>query len=200
MVTYHTLSFRINFIIGIILNSISCLMAYYFYFPPSRTHKLIERGTTKSKALASLDWIGVAFLCIGLTLFLAGVALGGATYPWKHPGWIVPTIIGFLSLVSLGLWEWKGAKQPFMAKELFVGKSRTFVLFLCVDFVAGMALYASAAFWAQLCRGIWQVTPLKVGVLSIPGGFGGASKFRSPQRTSCRTANSNQLVASSRGW
>jgi hypothetical protein len=43
--------------------------------------------------------------------------------------------------------------------------------------VAGMGLYAAAAFWAQLSRGIWEASPIKVGILSIPGGASGAGKL-----------------------
>jgi len=46
------------------------------------------------------------------------------------------------------------------------------VLFLVVDFVAGIGLYTAAAFWAQLARGVWSRSPIAVGYLNIPGGFG----------------------------
>jgi len=43
---------------------------------------------------------------------------------------------------------------------------------LVVDFVAGIGLYTAAAFWAQLARGVWGRSPIAVGYLNIPGGFG----------------------------
>ena len=35
MVKYHKLSFRINFIIGIVLNVIAIVMIWFFYKPPA---------------------------------------------------------------------------------------------------------------------------------------------------------------------
>jgi len=37
-------------------------------------------------------------------------------------------------------------------------------------------LFAAAAFWAQLVRGMWNGSPIDVGILSLPGGLGGAGK------------------------
>jgi hypothetical protein len=112
----------------------------------------------------------------GIILLLVGIALGGVTFPWNHAGVICPIVIGCTTLVAFWIWEAKFSRNPFMARDLFVGKTRTFTMFLLVDFVAGMGLYAAAAFWAQLVRGMWEGDPIKVGILCIPGGFGGAGK------------------------
>jgi hypothetical protein len=87
-----------------------------------------------------IDWIGVFLQTAGIVLLLVGITLGG-NYPWTNAKVLSTLIIGIVCLVFYGVWEWKGAKIPFMAHELFVGKSRTFVLFLIVDFVAGMGRY-----------------------------------------------------------
>jgi hypothetical protein len=42
-----------------------------------------------------------------------------------------------------------------------------------------VGLYSAAAFWAQLVRGVWSGSPMAVGWLNIPGGFGLAGKFSS---------------------
>ena len=69
--------------------------------------------------------------------------------PWSSKGVIAPFVLGGVSLVTLVVWEAYYAKNPFMARELFIGKWRTFGLFLVVDFVAGMGLYAALAFWVR---------------------------------------------------
>jgi hypothetical protein len=102
-------------------------------------------------------------------------------------------IIGVLSLVVFYVWEAKVAKFPFMAHELFIGQGRKFVLFLVVDFVAGMGLYAAAVFWAQLVRGVWEGNPIDVGILSLPGGLGGAGE-------SCITIQSTVILMISSWW
>jgi hypothetical protein len=176
MVVFHgKYGFRINFIIGVVLNTVSIAAAWIWYHPPSHGAKLGNR--TKMQAFRDLDWTGVGLMNTGIILILVAIGIGGTTVPWSSPGLIALIVISILSLVVFWLWEAKFAKNPFMARELFAGKARTFTAFLLIDFVAGMGLYAAAAFWAQLVRGLWQGDPIKVGILCIPGGIGGAGKF-----------------------
>ncbi|TLD20987.1 Neutral ceramidase B [Venturia nashicola] len=173
MVVYHgKYGFRINFIIGVVLNTISIGAAWIWYHPPSQGAKLGNR--TKMQAFKDLDWTGVGIMNIGITLMLVAVGIDGTTVSWSSPALIAVVAISILSLAVFWLWEAKFARNPFMARELFAGKARTFTAFLLIDFVVGMVLYA-AAFWAQLLRGLWQGDPIKVGVLYIPGGIGGAT-------------------------
>ncbi|KAF2400662.1 MFS general substrate transporter [Trichodelitschia bisporula] len=173
MVTQHgKYGFRINFIVGLILNVLSIVTAYFWYFPPSAGLRLGNQ--TRRAAFIGLDWMGVFLLNTAVILLLVGIALGGETYPWSHAGVVAPLVLSAVLLVALWFWEAYYAKNPFMAHELFIGKTRTFTMFLVIDFVAGMGLYAALAFWALLVRGMWEGTPMKVGVLVIPGGFGAA--------------------------
>jgi hypothetical protein len=108
----------------------------------------------------------------------------GGSDKWDRPSTLAPFIVGMVELLVFPIWESRFAKVPFMARELFQGQGRKFVMFLVVDFVAGMGLFAAAAFWAQLVRGVWQGSPIEVGMLSLPGGLGGAGKlfeFRTEQ-------------------
>jgi hypothetical protein len=119
-------------------------------------------------------------MAIGVVLFLMGVAFGGADFPWKSAGTILPIVIGICSLIALGIWEWKIASNPFFAHELFIGQARTFPIFLIITFVGGMSLYSAAAFWTQQVQGMWFRDPIKIGLSSIPGGIGGAGTFHFP--------------------
>jgi len=151
------------------LNVIALVLSYFWYHPPKTGKRLGNR--TKREAFAQIDWIGVFLQTAGIILLLVGITLGG-TYPWTDKRTLSPLVIGIATLIVYGLWEWKGAKHPFLAHDLFAGKLRTYVLFLVVDFVAGIGLYTAAAFWAQLARGVWSRSPIAVGYLNIPGGFG----------------------------
>ena len=143
---------------------------------------------TKRQAFINLDWTGVFLLNSGLLLLLVGISLGGV-HSWTSAITLAPLLVGIVELFVFWGWEWKVSTNPFMAHELFRGKLRSFVMFLVVDFVAGMGmliscfarlllriigLYAAAAFWAQLVRGVWNGSPIDVGILSLPGGLGGA--------------------------
>jgi hypothetical protein len=100
-----------------------------------------------------MDWSGVFLLNSGLLLLLVGISIGGE-HPWSSAIVLSPLVIGIVELLAFWIWEWKGSTNPFMARELFAKQQRKFVMFLIVDFVAGMGLYAAAAFWAQLVRGM----------------------------------------------
>jgi Fungal trichothecene efflux pump (TRI12) len=101
-----------------------------------------------------MDWSGVFLLNSGLLLLLVGISIGGE-HSWSSATVLTPLIIGIVELLAFWVWEWKGSTNPFMARELFTKQQRKFVMFLIVDFVAGMGLYAAAAFWAQLVRGVF---------------------------------------------
>jgi hypothetical protein len=97
------------------------------------------------QALRDLDWMGVFLMNAGLVLFLVAIGLGGTTFPWKSAGFIAPFIVGVVLIAVFIFWEAKIASFPFLDHDLFKGKTRTFSMFLVVDFVAGMGLYAAAA-------------------------------------------------------
>jgi hypothetical protein len=132
-------------------------------------------GKSRRKAIQELDWTGVFLLNSGILLVLVGISVG-SSHPLTSGVVLGPFIVGVVELLAFIFWEGKIAANPFLARELFTGQLRKFIMFLIVDFVAGMGLYAAAAFWAQLVRGIWQGDPIEVGILSIPGGLGGARK------------------------
>ena len=159
--------------IGIVLNALSTITLYFWYHPPS-TGKRLE-GQTKWQALKALDWTGLFLLNVGVILFLVSLSLGGATYPWGHPGVIAPLVISIVLFILFAIWEAKLAKNPFFEKGLFQGQSRLFSLFLLMSFFLG-GVGAAVAFWAQAVRGIWNGDPIKVGILCIPGGIGAARK------------------------
>jgi hypothetical protein len=114
-------------------------------------------------------------MSVGIVLTLAGFSFGGGLFKWSSPGVILPVLIGLLSLVSLGVWEWKFAKQPFFAHELFIGKP--FALLLGLVFIGGMSMYTSGAFWTQQAQNMFTSDPLVIGLSALSGGMGGASKF-----------------------
>ncbi|GAB7358595.1 hypothetical protein MBLNU230_g2655t1 [Neophaeotheca triangularis] len=171
MVAGGGLTFRINFIVGVVLNVLTMITTYFWYFPPSgaRIH-----NTTKWQQFLRLDWVGVFLMATGIVLTLMGLSFGGTQFPWASAGTLAPFLLGIASLVALGVWEWKGAKQPFFARELFSGKFRTFTLMLGITFIGGMSLYTAIAFWTQQCQGMFVDDPIKIGLSALPGGTGGA--------------------------
>jgi hypothetical protein len=128
------------------------------------------------QAVRELDWAGIALYGIGMVLTLMGIAFGGKTFPWKSAAVIVTIVMGLLSFVVLGFWEWKGARNPFFAHEMFQGRSSRFPILLGLTFVGGMSTYAANAFWTQQSQAMFFSDPDKIGLSSLPIGIGGASK------------------------
>lgn len=127
---YHgKYGFRINFIIGIVLNTLSTITLYLFYHPPT-TGKRLE-GQTKWQALKALDWTGLVLLNVGVILLLVPLSLGGSTFPWHHPGVIAPLVISVVLFITFAIWEAKLAKNPFFEHSLFKGQPCLFRLRLC---------------------------------------------------------------------
>jgi hypothetical protein len=178
MVKYHALSFRINFIIGILLNSLTIVAIFFWYHPPPGR---LPPGQSRLQAFLSLDWLGIALLAAGISLTLIGIAFGGTTFPWGSAAVIAPIVVGFSSLVGLFVWEGKFAKNPFFSPELFVGripgKSNRFALILVLTLVGGMSLYSQAAFFTQEVQMVFTSDPTEIGLSAIPTGLGTASKF-----------------------
>jgi Fungal trichothecene efflux pump (TRI12) len=170
MVKFYALSFKVNFIIGILLNVLTMIMILFFYKPPRGT---LPYGKSPFKAFLELDWAGIALLACGIVPTLVGISSGGTLFPWKSAGVIAPMVIGFLSFAALFFWEWKGSRNPFFSPELFEGKNNRFGFCLILTFVAGMSLYAAAAFWTQQCQAMYFSDPTKIGLSSIPSGIGG---------------------------
>ncbi|KAF1812828.1 MFS general substrate transporter [Eremomyces bilateralis CBS 781.70] len=171
MVKYHHLTFRINWYVGIALNIVTLVMAFFFYFPP---HHPNSHGKSKRQQFYEIDWIGVALWASGLTMLLVGISFGGVSYPWKSAIVLCLILIGAALLFVMGMWEWKFAPNPFMDRSLF-SRGRTFSLVLVIIFVAGMGLYAGSAFWPQQISFMYDEDPIRIGVLTIAGGAGGAT-------------------------
>jgi hypothetical protein len=55
---------------------------------------------------------------------LVALSLGGSDIPYNLPGFYLTLTFGVLSIIGLGLWEWKGAKEPFFARSLFTGRAK----------------------------------------------------------------------------
>jgi hypothetical protein len=132
------LSWRTIFVIGIGLNVIT-LIALWFWYTPITAKHLDPRF--RRQRLAKIDWIGIAILAAATTLFLVACSWGGLMYPWDSAATTAPLVIGICGFVAFALWEWKGARYPFMDHELFRGEAAGgFPLLLIVSFVSGMTM------------------------------------------------------------
>jgi MFS family permease len=102
---------------------------------------------------------------------LVALQSGGYTYPWRSAYVLCPLIIGILLIIAFVLWEWKGAKNPMVPKEIFAGQ-RIVGLVFGIVFVSGMNFYAMLNFQPLLYTDIFDPTPYAIGTKSLAGTFG----------------------------
>jgi hypothetical protein len=126
-----------------------CIMVGYK--PPTR-HTRYD-GLTAIQKVARLDLPGFALFGAGLTLFLVGLNLGGGLYTWSSATVLCTLVIGIATLISFGVWEWKGTKTGMLNHEMFRGgknRGRTFAILQGLIAIEGGLLFAYLVFYPVL--------------------------------------------------
>jgi MFS family permease len=97
----------------------------------------IPLDTTLAGNLKRLDWVGMALLIIGISIFVIPLSWAGSLYPW--PSWqtLLPMFLGVVVLVILGFYEAKPA-NPIIPHRIF--HSKTGNITLVGGFLHGMVL------------------------------------------------------------
>ena len=125
----------------------SALFLLIGYRPPKRHTDLDDLSAWQK--IQQLDLVGAALIGVGLTLFLAGLNMGGAIYSWASAPVLSTLIIGAIGLVALGVWEWKGTKTGILHHELFSQSKSlsTFLICLVLMFSEGVLVYSFILFY-----------------------------------------------------
>lgn len=93
------------------------------YRPPKR-HTRLDHLTIWQK-IGRIDLVGCGLLILGLSLFLAGLNLGGGLYSWSNVRVLTTVILGAIILVGFLLYEWRGTKTGILHHEIFAGTEGT---------------------------------------------------------------------------
>jgi MFS-type transporter involved in bile tolerance (Atg22 family) len=102
----------------IVVNFLSGLLFFLFYFPPTFEMKFHNR--TVKQQVKEFDYLGTFLFVCGFVLFLLGLSWGGSVYPWKSVNVLTTLLIGFAVLVAFALWEMLGnPKEPLLPLHLF---------------------------------------------------------------------------------
>lgn len=88
------------------------------YDPPKR-HTGYDHLSFWQKA-GRLDHIGAFLLAAGMTLFLIGLTLGGAIYPWSSSQVLAALITGIFVLIAFAVYEWKGTATGILHHDLLL--------------------------------------------------------------------------------
>lgn len=130
---------------------LTAIFLFIGYKPPKR-HTDFDHLSMGQK-LARLDLPGFFLLTAGITLLLTGLNLGGGLYKWASAPVLSTIVIGILSLISFGIYEWKATKAGILHHELFRGGKkggRTFAICVGLIFIEGILLFSYTIFYPIL--------------------------------------------------
>lgn len=102
------------------------------------------------RKLGHLDLVGCGLLTAGVTLFIVGTSLGGASYAWTNARTLATLISGIIGLVAFALYEWKGTSTGILHHDLFRGgrnKGRTFAICVALLFLEAVMIFAFGLFF-----------------------------------------------------
>lgn len=133
------------------------------YNPPKR-HTNLDSLSFWQK-VGRIDFAGCGLLTVGLTLFIVGASLGGGQYAWTDPAPLSTLIIGIVTLIAFGLYEWKGTKTGILNHDLFRGgrnQGRTFALCVLLMFLEAVMVFGFALFYPILTQMLFTTDPLVI--------------------------------------
>lgn len=124
-------------------------IALFVGYQPPKRHTNLDHLSFWRK-ISCIDLIGCGLLTAGLTLFITGTSLGGGLYTWTNVRTVSTMVIGIVTLIAFGIYEWKGTKTGILNHDLFRGgrnKGRTFAICLALVFVEAILAYGFGVFY-----------------------------------------------------
>jgi hypothetical protein len=118
------------------------------YRPPKRHTKLDHLSFWQK--LTQLDLPGFGLLTAGLTLTLVALNLGGGLFAWTNARVLSLLIIGILTLLGFGTYQWKGTNTGILHHGLFQGgrdAGRSFAILVVLMMIEGILLFSYVIFY-----------------------------------------------------
>lgn len=102
-------------------------------------------------------------------LFTCGLTWGGVTFPWDHPGSILPIAVGFFTIVGGFAYDWNVPARPMVPMNLFwPAMFRRYLAVLIVLFVSGANFYALSSLLPLGSALMFTPDGLEIGIMSLP--------------------------------
>ncbi|VUC36414.1 unnamed protein product [Clonostachys rosea] len=142
---------------------------FFGYRPPKR-HTLLDHLSFWQK-LAHLDLPGFGLLTAGITLFLVALNLGGGLFSWTNARVLSLLVIGLVTLIGFGIYEWKGTKTGILHHELFRGGKaggRTFAICIVLMMIEGIMLFSYVIFYPVMTAILFEQDPFLLTVRGLP--------------------------------
>ncbi|OKP10714.1 hypothetical protein PENSUB_4017 [Penicillium subrubescens] len=125
----------------------------------------VPLDATLAMNLKRLDWIGMALLIIGISIFVVPMSWAGSLYPW--PSWqtLLPMFLGVAVLVAFGFYEAKPA-NPIVPHRIF--HSKTGNVTLVGGFLHGVVLVSLLQYLPLLYQAVELESPISSAVSLLP--------------------------------
>ncbi|KAF2098265.1 MFS general substrate transporter [Rhizodiscina lignyota] len=162
----NTSNWRIPYYIMIGFQCFNLVYLFIFYHPPTFETKHSADRKSKRELFMGFDWLGLFLFIAGCTLFICGVSWGGTLHPWTSATSIAPIVIGFFTLVGLGLYEAYGkVNEPLLPPRLF-NQIRHFLMPMICMAITGMQYYSNATLWPRLSQLLYAGDEISKGLYS----------------------------------
>lgn len=125
----------------------------------------VPLDATLAKNLRRIDWIGMALVIIGITIFVIPVSWAGSLFPWASWQTLLPMLLGAAVLVVFAFYEATPA-APIVPHRLF--HSKTGNMALLGGFIHGMVLVSLLQYLPLLYQSVELETAISAAVSLLP--------------------------------
>ncbi|KAL9479519.1 hypothetical protein ACSS6W_004305 [Trichoderma asperelloides] len=136
--------------------------SFVFFFLKLRP---ISLETTLAQNLNRLDWVGMALIIAGVTLFVVPLSWAGSLFPWASWQTLFPLLLGATLLVVFVFYETKPT-APIMPHRLF--HTRTGNAALIGGFIHGMILVSLLQYMPLLLQAVELETAIASAISLLP--------------------------------
>jgi EmrB/QacA subfamily drug resistance transporter len=112
-----------------------------------------------------IDWLGTAFLSVGVTCIILLTTWAGSEYAWGSTPIIA---LGLTSLVTLGIFCWIETKVPEPIIPLWLFKNRTFTATSAVGFIIGFSMFGAIIYLPLYLQIVHGASPTLSGLELLP--------------------------------
>lgn len=125
----------------------------------------VPLDATLARNLSRLDWIGMALVVIGITIFIVPISWAGSLFPWASWQTLLPLLLGAAVLVIFVFYETKPA-VPIVPHRIF--HSKTGNLTLVGGFIHGMIMVSLLQYLPLLYQAVELQTAISSAIYLLP--------------------------------
>lgn len=135
---------------------VATVLCFFLYNPPVRKSQL---GLTNAQKLKQLDWIGYAFLALGLVGLCIGLSWSQNPYQWTNTHVLAPFFTGVGLITCLILYEARFKADGMCHHGLF-SRGWNFNIALWCAVVDGIAFFAMNSYFTLEVSILYETNPL----------------------------------------